>query len=379
MSRTWATYIVSGAGKSQVNGTYIETEQDVYTYSVYSITKNAQTGFWEIVDVRYQNDVIYQSTDATETPDLATWIVGSHGTDPPPTVVAGTPIQGNPDIEVSGAGSSLVNGTYEHTDSNWTGKPVYTKGSERYQIVNYDLWLIFAPYTHPEYGEFDYPYYQEKQSESGSPATPDLVAEWEIYTYEGSPTAGVNPPPNVTEYTPTHDIAVDPLTVQANITQPTLEQTHELKANSLTATAGISEPTLSIAHNLTADPLVASAGITEPTLTQTHIINVEPLSASAGLTEPTLTQTHIINVDPLGMVANLTDIDFAQTHVIDIEPLWAQIELSDLTLAQYIRTPTPDCRRLTIHAEDRRLTIHAEDRTLTIPREDRTLKIKCCE
>ena len=167
---------------------------------------------------------------------------------------------------------------------------------------------------------------------------------------------------------PDHDIAVDPLTAQANITQPTLEQTHELKAN-----------------------------LSSVTLTQTHALGTVELVASAGLTEPTLTQTHIINVDPLGMVANLTDIDFAQTHVIEIEPLWAYVELSDLTLAQYIRTPTPDCRRLrigredrrltihaedrrlTIHAEDRRLTIHAEDRTLTIPREDRTLKIKCCD
>lgn len=195
MSRTFATYVVSGAGESQVNGTYNETEQDVYAYGAYSITKNAQTGFWEIAPVRYPNNVRYQSTDATETPDLATWSVGSHGTEPPPTVVAGTPIQGNPDIEVSGAGSSLVNGTYEHTGFAG-GKPMYTKGSMQYRIESPWIWQILAPYNHPYAGIIDYPYYQEKQSESGSPATPDLVTTWEPFG------DGELPPPNVTEYTP---------------------------------------------------------------------------------------------------------------------------------------------------------------------------------
>lgn len=211
MSRTFATYVVSGAGESQVNGTYVEKEQDVYAYSAYSITKNAQFGFWVIAPVRYPDNVRYQSTDATETPDLATWSVGSHGTEPPPTVVAGTPIQGNPDILVSGAGSSVVNGTYEHTGSS-EGNPIYEKDGGDCKIMRIFFaglksWFILAPYTHPEWGDIEYPYYQEKPSESGSPATPDLVAEWEIYTYEGDPTVGVNPPPNVAEYTPdpTHD------------------------------------------------------------------------------------------------------------------------------------------------------------------------------
>lgn len=334
MSRTFATYVVSGAGMTNIDGRYVPSGNNEFTLESGKFTIWNDGIYWFIMSNEdFTNP--YKTTDNPATPDLGTWVKvqAGGGIDPPPTVVAGTPLPANPDILVSGAGSDLVNGTYEHTDFV-EGKPMYTKGSERYRIANYDLWFILAPYTHPEWGDIDLPYYQEKQSESGSPATPDLVAEWEIYTDEGLPTTGVNPPPNVTEYTPDppHDIAVDPLT--------------------------------------------ATAGITEPTLTQTHIINVDPLSASAGLTEPTLTQTHIINIEPLGMVANLTDIDFAQTHVIDIEPLWAQIELSDLTLA-VIKQPTPDCRTYFIDAENRTLIIGSEDRTHTIDAENRTLEVRC--
>lgn len=326
MSRTFANYVVSGAGIGRLNGTYAEQSTDTFFFGQHSLKKGGD-GKWKIRDDVSGFDV-YVTTDTPATPDLGTWVKGQNGIDPPPTMTA-IQVPANPDILVSGAGSNVVNGTYEHIAFE-DGKPIYEKFVEDCKImyiVDMQSWFILVPYTHPEYGNTEYPYYQEKQSESGSPATPDLVAEWEIFTIEGMPTVGVNPPPNVTEYTPpAHDIAVDPLTAQANLTQPTLRQTHKLSAS----------------------PLGATAGITEPTLSQVHVLTVEPLVASANITQPTLTQT----------------------HVIDIEPLWAQIELSDLTLEQYIRTPTPECRRL---------TIHAEDRTLTIPREDRRLTIKCCE
>ena len=90
--------IVSGAGTTAVNGTYVENGtmngKPKYTFGDYFIywsigyvyTNPPDEGGWTLVD---NNGTFYATPDNTATPDLGTWQVGFYtGAAPAPTVTA---------------------------------------------------------------------------------------------------------------------------------------------------------------------------------------------------------------------------------------------------------------------------------------------------
>ena len=95
-----ADMIVSGAGTTAVNGTYVENGttygKPTYKFGIYIINYTGDDTFvgsdpidmggWILSD---GNRIFYVSPDNTATPDLATWQVGLYeGSSPAPTVTA---------------------------------------------------------------------------------------------------------------------------------------------------------------------------------------------------------------------------------------------------------------------------------------------------
>lgn len=90
-----ANMIVSGAGTSEVNGTYIENGtlngKPLYILDGQgSYPRIYWSDAWLISTASTYKGTKYSSTDNVDTPDLCTtWIVGAWGTSPAPTVTAG--------------------------------------------------------------------------------------------------------------------------------------------------------------------------------------------------------------------------------------------------------------------------------------------------
>ena len=87
-----ANIIVSGAGSSEVNGTYVDTGELSGNKPVYANNANSDIviawdqGAWLIVKVSTQF-IYYYSSDDVATPDLCTtWEVANDGELPVPTV-----------------------------------------------------------------------------------------------------------------------------------------------------------------------------------------------------------------------------------------------------------------------------------------------------
>jgi len=94
-----ADMIVSGAGSSDSNGTYVESGESSGKpeYSMGDQRIRWSGTQWEIRYYKYFM-IDYYSTDDVATPDLCTtWQVGGHGLSPVPTVTAsGGGSSGNP-------------------------------------------------------------------------------------------------------------------------------------------------------------------------------------------------------------------------------------------------------------------------------------------
>ena len=83
-----ADMIVSGAGTTAVNGTYVETGtyggKPIYYYNV-TLCIRWYSSQWRLGDT--QDTDYYYSTDNVATPDLATWLVRApYGTSPAPNI-----------------------------------------------------------------------------------------------------------------------------------------------------------------------------------------------------------------------------------------------------------------------------------------------------
>ena len=88
-----ANMIVSGAGDTYMNGTYVETgtfgEKPQYYYNTTChIYWSVAMARWYLEDIQ-DTGYYYYSTNNVATPDLATWVVNApYGTAPAPTITA---------------------------------------------------------------------------------------------------------------------------------------------------------------------------------------------------------------------------------------------------------------------------------------------------
>lgn len=181
--------IISDSGTSELEGFYFHDGKDEkpwYNTVSNHIFEDSELEKWVILQEHSGSALVYVSTDKPITPDLcAGWDVPESYSGltneahlPAPTL---TSVAFDlPDMEVEGAGSDIVNGTYFRAYNGslgWHYVQEYNATSTKtifYDTVN-SRWVIQAW----EAGEGDGVYY--KYTSSGEAAlTPDLVETWNV-------------------------------------------------------------------------------------------------------------------------------------------------------------------------------------------------------
>ena len=383
--------IVAGAGSSVVNGTYVESGtldgKPYYTYSTYTLRWIAGTNAWVILAIK----TLYGSYDNVATPDLCTTWFTATGSSPAPTVTAASSSQNltltcaagtysltgtnadltvtrhytltceagsysltgtnadltssrtlvcdsasggaYPDIIVSGAGTSDVNGVYSYAGELY-GKPYYESG------VNEILWVDFFGFKLWSIAVDTTNIYES----TDDVATPDLVTTWTAVN------DGIAPVPTVTA-----DAATTYVLTGSDVT---LTYTQGAQSYTLACEAG--------SYALTG---------TDTALTSARTMAIESGSYALTGTNAGLYRSLVMACEAGSYALTGTDVAFNANYVFALGV--GSYVLVGTACGLFILSPTPACRTAIIEYENRTFAIPHEDRTATIEFENRTLEVKC--
>ncbi|MGI5900705.1 MAG: hypothetical protein ACOX8S_12475 [Christensenellales bacterium] len=381
---TYPDIIVSGAGSTEVNGTYVwqEPPPELEGFTIYTLNgepfdfmDDTQISIVYNPDPDYSGWYMgtgsqprYYSGEHVATPDLVqTWYT-FFGTPPVPTVEVG----GDPpepyafDILVSGGGFTAGNGRYvrcdvpsgNNADYAWrhsVNSGVYIFLFAFPENLFYE-WLICSSSSHYDdvyNGQSSTnkladctwtpgSYYQAPMPSSIIEAEP--VSEHHISIGTIGATAGVG---NI-GVRQGHKIKPDAMSASANVGNVGVRQAHRIKPATAGATANVGDIGVRQAHAIDIGSILATGNVSDVGVKQTHIIKPETLSATANVSDIGVHQPQYVSIGNMSASANVSDIEVRQAHRMRIDDISVLANIGDIGIRQAHKITIGDIEVVTV-------------------------------